>query len=116
MLATAGWQEGITVWDLAAGQVRATWPPPAGGNVVAGRFAPDGRTFAAHWIGQDAQRMPTFGFDLIDVASGRVRATIPARPGGCFDIAFTDGGNLRLVLGDKGAGEIVVHDVTTGSA
>jgi hypothetical protein len=114
-LATAGSQTGITVWDLAEGRVRAIWPVSTAGHVVAGQFAPDGRTYAVRWLAQDAKRMPDFGFDLLDVATGRVRATIPSRPGFCYSSRLTDSGILRLVMGGKGAVEIIDHEAVTGS-
>jgi WD40 repeat protein len=113
-LATTGWQQDITLWNLDKGTKRATWAHPPGCHVSHGAFAPDGRTFVAHWFDRDAKPQPTFGIDLIDVATGRVRARVPAGPGFCSTRAFMSGGIIRHVVFDQGIGVIVEHDVATG--
>ena len=113
VLATSG-DGGIILWDVADGRRRATWPSRHGNYFLYGSaFAPDGRTFVARWHLLDA-RSPT-AFDIIDVATGRVRGTVTCADGNCYGMAFdADSRNVRLVVRGPGGIEIVDCDLASG--
>jgi WD40 repeat protein len=118
LLATTGLRApGITFRDVASGRPRATWayPHPAERVASRGAFTPDGRTFVAVWAAHLPSETCVASIDLIDVASGRSRATIPARYGDAIDFAIADEGRaLRLVTSDQGSGEVIDCDLATG--
>lgn len=70
---------GLTLWDAVDGQKRATWEIPKGRRAYQGAFSPDGRTFAALSSGGGRQSLM---LDLIDVATGHVRVSLPLSGGG----------------------------------
>jgi len=123
-LATKGFRSaGLRFWDAARGRLRASWayPHPVKYDDVDGAFSPDGRTFAAVWIAQHPPGTETLSIDLIDVASGQSRVSIPAlsgRPTGniasCGPAFAADGRSLRLVAGTGGRGQLLDCDVSTG--
>lgn len=112
-LLTTGWHQDITVWDLAERRKRATWSHPPGCDFYDGAFAPDGRTFAAGWV-RNAKPAPTFGIDLVDVATAHVRATISTTTEFCSTLMFIDGGTLRVSVSHAGVVEVVDYDVASG--
>jgi len=113
ILATSG-DGGISLWDVADGRRRATWPSQHGAFFLYGcAFAPDGRTFVARWHLLDA-RSPT-AFDIIDVATGRVRGTVTCAHGNCYGMAFdAESRNVRLVVKGPGGIEVVDCDLASG--
>ena len=69
------------IWDAARGRPGAGWAYPCTVNYndidIDSAFSPDGRTFAAVWVAKHPPGNETLSIDLIDVASGRSRASIP---------------------------------------
>jgi WD40 repeat protein len=116
-LAATGFEDGgITLWDTARGTKRAFWgeTKPMKQFGVLGAFAPDGRTFVAAWFPR-SDPSASWSIDLIDVTTGRVRATIPTRHYDYHGLAFRDGGRvLRAVMSRDGAGEVLDCEVATG--
>lgn len=105
---------GVTTWDVATGDRRATWDALRGRAPVAGLFAPDGRTFAAAVDGHPN----TIAIALVDAATGRVRHVLPTGHTGIYALAFADEGRtLRAVLGDvPHARTVASWDVASGAA
>ena len=104
----------LTLWDSAVGRKRATWAIPDGRRAYLGAFSPDGQTFGALSWGGGGQSLV---LDLIDVASGHVRASLPTSGGGLVHggLAFTNGGqNLRAFVYDKSDLIVLDCDVTPG--
>ena len=114
VIVATGWQREITLWSVVDSRKVANYDPPAGGGYLVGEFSPDGQTFAAGWLREDPSRKRTFGFDLIDIASGRVRAVVPPWVGVRLGCAFLDSRLFRVIIFDRGSGEAVDHDVATG--
>ena len=110
-LATWG-GEGITLWDVATGRERTTWKRADGQTAAMGVFAPDGRTFASL---HSAYPGP-ITIDLIDVETGRSRASLPTQHSRIYGLVFTDEGrSLRAFLGDmNNLKQAVTWDVATG--
>jgi hypothetical protein len=104
---------GLTLWDVTTGQKRASWTASEDRRFYEGVFAPDGQTFA-RFPRDDGSGRPLV-IDLIDVASGVVRASIPS-PGGQpvhGGLAFSDDGrNLRVIVPKGTAVEVAHYDVT----
>jgi WD40 repeat protein len=103
----------LTLWDTAGGQKRATWTNPSG-RAYLGAFSPDGQTFGALSWGRGSQFLM---IDLIDVASGRIRASLPTPAGGIVrgGLTFTDDGQyLRVVAFDKKALLVLDFDAASG--
>ncbi len=113
VLLTTGWQKDITVWDLTASRTRATWAQRPGCALYDGKFSPDGRTFVAAWVAS-VQPTPRCGLDLIDVATGRVRASVSNTYSFLSPLAFTGGRMIRVTVWHPGAVEIVDHDSASG--
>ena len=111
-LATWG-GEGVTLWDVATGRERTTWKRADGQTAAMGVFAPDGRTFAS--LHSDYPGPITI--DLIDVETGRSRASLPTQHNRIYGLVFTDEGrSLRAVLGDmSNLKQAVTWDVATGT-
>ena len=88
--------ESVSLWDAGAGRKRATWTMPGGRRVYEGIFCRDGRTFGALTWGGPGQPLM---IDLVDVATGQVRASLPTPCDGLVGLAFTEKGqNLRAVV------------------
>ncbi len=104
----------ITLWETESGRKRVTWKvdPSRGRGAVAGVFSPDGRTFAAALFNHPQP----LSFSLVDVDTGRTRATLPARHTGVYNLAFADNGKtLRAFIGDvPDLKEFVIWDAATG--
>jgi hypothetical protein len=123
-IATMGFRStGLRFWDAARGRLRASWTYPHDVNYIDidSAFSPDGRTFAAVWIAQHPPGTETLSIDLIDVASGHSRVSIPALSGSltgniakCGPVFAADGRSVRLVAGTGGRGQILDCDVSTG--
>ncbi len=125
-IATMGFRSpGLRFWDAARGRPGASWAYPCAVNYnyidIDSAFSPDGRTFAAVWIAQHPPGTETLSIDLIDVASGRSRASIPALSGSltgniasCGPAFSADGRCVRVVAGTGGRGQILDCDVSTG--
>jgi hypothetical protein len=78
------WSADLRFWDAASGRLGASWAYPYAVNNyfnVDGAFSHDGRTLAVVWIAQHPPGTETLSIDLIDVASGRSRVSIPALSG-----------------------------------
>ena len=88
--------ESLSLWDAPAGQKRATWSLPGGRRVYDGVFSLDGRTFGAlSWGGRGQPLI----IDLVDAATGQLRASLPTPGDGLVGLAFTENGqNLRAVV------------------
>ncbi len=104
----------IHLWDASNGRERAAWSIPARALRFSGEFSPDGRTFASPWFDRSSGK--NYSVDLVDVASGRLRATCDSPLDGFLALRFRDGGRgLRLIAVAPNAGvEVVDFDVTTG--
>jgi WD40 repeat protein len=89
-----------------------TWKVDPSRGAVAGVFSPDGRTFTAALF----KHPQPLSFSLVDVDTGRTRATLHARHTGVYNLAFTDGGRtLRAFVGDvPDLKEVVLWDASTG--
>jgi WD40 repeat protein len=103
---------GITLWDVATGLKRTTWAVAEGQTVPVSVFSPDGRTFAPL---RSAYPGP-ITVDLIDVETGRIRASLPARHNQIYGVLFTEEGrSLRAFLGDINVlKEAITWEVATG--
>jgi WD40 repeat protein len=112
-LATTGWHQDISVWDLARGRKTATWARPPGCEIYDGAFSPDGRTFVAGWV-SNTKPAPDFGLEVRDVATGQVRNTISTTMGFCSTLSFIDERTIRVALGRAGVVEVVDHDIASG--
>jgi WD40 repeat protein len=112
MFATSG-RGGITLWESDTGRRRTTWDFDASRFAGVGAFAPDGRTFAVALF----KHPQPLAIALVDVASGRMRAILPTRHTGVYDLSFAGGGRtLRAFLGDvPDLKEVVRWDVETGN-
>jgi WD40 repeat protein len=110
--ATSGERGSITLWEADSGRQRATWNVDPSRGAVAGVFSPDGRTFAAALFNHPQP----LSFSLVDVDTGRTRATLPARHTGVYNLAFADDGKtLRAFIGDvPDLKEVVLWDASTG--
>jgi len=106
--------EKILLWDASSGRERAAWTIPDRPLRISGEFSADGRTFASPWFDRSSGKH--FSIDLVDVGSGRLRATCDSPLGGFIGLRFRDGGRgLRLAATAANAGvEVVDFDVTTG--
>jgi WD40 repeat protein len=120
-LLTTGSDEDITVWDMASGRKQATWARPPGSGFVDGAFAPDGRTFAALWFDGSSPPGGTFGMDLIDTATGRVRARVPTTDGFSSTLAFVEstvvcymGTHAGAMGAHAGVPAVIDHDAASG--
>jgi WD40 repeat protein len=102
----------ITLWETDSGRKRVTWKVEPSRGAVAGVFSPDGRTFAAALFNHPQP----LSFSLVDVGTGRTRATLPARHTGVYNLAFADDGKtLRAFIGDvPDLKEVVLWDASTG--
>jgi len=111
LFATSG-LGGITLWDTSTGRERGTWKVEQGRFANAGAFSPDGRTFAASL---NSYPRPLV-IALIDVPSGRTRATLTAQHTNSYDLGFSaDGKALRLLSGDRnGFKDVATWDAATG--
>ncbi len=105
--------EQIVLWDPKDGRERATWAEVKGGFYFSGAFSPDGRTYASPWFSRRSGK--NFSVKLIDVATGRIRASVASPHGGFLGLRFRDGGaTLRLLAADPKARTAVDVEVATG--
>jgi WD40 repeat protein len=104
--------DGITLWDVATGRKQVTWKVADGQVVPVGAFSPDGRTFASLRFAYPGP----ITIDLIDVETGRTRASLPTQHSTIFALMFSDEGrSLRAFLGDMNSlKQAVAWDVATG--
>jgi hypothetical protein len=98
----------LSIWDLPAGQ-RQEGLPQLDGMLAQLAFAPDGRTLA---IGL-AQPLVPNPVHLLDLESGKVKATLNGHTGIIRAIAFTGDGE-RVVTGDEHR-SVRVWDTATGT-
>lgn len=86
-----------------------TWQASSSGTIFAAAFSPDGQVFAT-----GTAFVTPNAVQLWDVASGELRRKIKTRFS-VSSLAFSaDGGRLAVGCGSYGAGEVAVHDLTTG--
>jgi WD40 repeat protein len=105
--------EGITRWDVATGRKQGDpWVLRDDQSAIVGEFSPDGRTFAA--AGYSGPK--SLSIHLIDVVTGRIRASLPVASTSLYALRFADGGRtLKTFLGDAPSLEqVVTWDVDTG--
>jgi len=107
----------ILLWDTSSGRERSAWKVPDRPMRFSGKFSADGRTFALPWLDQSSGK--DFSIDLVDVGSGRLRATCDSPLAGFLALRFRDGGrSLRLAsttsTAANGGVEVVDFDATTG--
>jgi WD40 repeat protein len=88
---------GIVLWDVVAGKEKARLKPSPPRGVYQVAFSPDGKTIAAFEGRRDEDKKELHNeIALWDVATGKVRATIP-QPGGGSGLTFSpDGKTLAL--------------------
>src|SRR5262249_29870186 len=111
LLATAG-ENGVTLWEPRTGKKHATLSVPDGRTAYLGVFTPDGRTFADLSYRRTETALIV---DIYDVATGRVRGSVPTKYGGMLGLAVLDNGRaIRAVVFQSGAPEVVDCDVATG--
>jgi len=110
---------GVTLWDVASGNEKATLKGHEEIRSVA--FSSDGKTLAAGpgtGTGLSANMDPPNynpTVRLWDVASGQGKATLHGHTGSVFSVVFSpDGKNLAVASRGKGIGEIRVWDVASG--
>jgi WD40 repeat protein len=113
-LATTSGATGIIeLWDVSSGRKRVSWANPGGRKRFFGTFSRDGSTFACPTYLEAAR--PTFSIELIEVASGRNRATIDSpRPDSLGHYFLEDGRTLRLLAIDRAGRDVVDIDFKTG--
>jgi WD40 repeat protein/DNA-binding SARP family transcriptional activator len=100
MLATVGDDGAARIWDPATGDELLGLDGP--GQVWGPSFSPDGRRFAAAWLGQ---------VRVVDIASRRTALEVPI---GANSTSFSPDGE-RLAIRDNNLGAVVVVDVATGA-
>jgi len=107
----------VSLRAAADGRARGTWMLYGGSaHVIQAEFTPDGRDLAVLW--NDQAGPLTILVDLVDVATGKVRATIDTHLAlaNLDFLAFADGGRtLRLVLRKPNASGFEVVDCDLGS-
>ncbi|HEX6401525.1 MAG TPA: WD40 repeat domain-containing protein, partial [Actinomycetota bacterium] len=104
MLATAGDDDALRVWDPATGEPISS---VEGDSIVGGiSFDADGSLVAACWHFEDVVR-------IADPSTGRVVRTIEGLREAAFDTALSPRGD-RIVLAFAGINEARVYDVRTG--
>jgi WD40 repeat protein len=103
---------GIALWDCHTGRRRGGWAIPGGGIAVEGAYSPDGATFAAIVRTNDLPARLV----LIDVATGRIRATVPTRHDRNGGLVYSaDGSAIIVGSADRlGLQEVVVFDPASG--
>jgi WD40 repeat protein len=109
-------QDGIALWDIAAGQERAKL---SGASTLA--FSPDGRVIATSVTEGSGDRRIHL-VKLWDVATGREQATFKGHTLPISDLAFSPDGKLlasgtypkQLEFSKSGPGEVKVWDVVAG--
>jgi WD40 repeat protein len=113
LFATVG-TDGITLCDGMTGRSRAVWQLPEGRSAMMGAFSIDGRTFAA----LSSRGYPrAVVIDLIDVASGRIKASVPTVHSSMLHIDFAAvDREVRAVVctQDSRTGEVIDIDAETG--
>jgi WD40 repeat protein len=121
-LATGGWDSLVRLWDVQPADperpasLRQTIP--AGGVVSGLAFTADGRTLARGTGGLILDRKPG-AVTLLDLATGKGRVTLPARPVGIAALAVSPDGRTLAALTDhyirqSRPSEVWLVDVATG--
>jgi WD40 repeat protein len=93
MLAEAGAENGLRLWETATARERRTLPAPEAG-ISAAAFAPDGRLLVTG--GADG------AVQLWDMAAGKVVRSLDAHQGLVVGLCFDAGGKLLLSVGEDG--------------
>ncbi len=114
MLATSG-REKVTLWDTRDGHLVKTISTP-GVDVSEGLFTPDGRTLAVSGF-HFKEREHKNRLDLIDVDSGRMRASVAAPDGGygIDGVVLRDNGRVaRMPARGTELRQVIDVDIVTG--
>jgi WD40 repeat protein len=106
-VATAGWDQAITLWDVPSGRARAHLDNTrsiAQGSIFSVAFSPDGKTLASGSL--DGQ------IELWEVATGKLQATLKGHEDDVQSVAFSpDGKTLASASHD---GTVKLWDVASG--
>jgi WD40 repeat protein len=103
ILASVGWEGSIILWDADNGQPFNKLPIGDFINVSSLAFSPDGKILVMGFLGDVKD-----GFDLVDVSSGQIIATIPTT-GGVLSFAFSPDGKILATMSSEM--EIILWDV-----
>jgi WD40 repeat protein len=110
-LATTG-PDGLTFWNTANGHVRARVPFAEHRTIYAGRFTPDGQTFAGLSYGGQPQPLM---IDLFDFPSGKLRGSVPTRHNGIIGFAVIDEGQaVRAIVTARSPAQVLDCAVSDG--
>jgi WD40 repeat protein len=104
----------VRLWDVSSGRERTVWQQRRGDlGIMALCFAPGGRALAVGYHGHsNTGKGLAFATDLLDLPSGKVRATLDGHSGGIGTVAFAaDGSYLASGSSD---GTVKLWDVATG--
>lgn len=113
-LVTAGWDEDVTVWELATGKPRMKLAGPASSFVSALAMAPNGRTLAtAHYSFAPVSSK----IKLWDLSTGRESPTQPPSPSEVGRLLFGEGGQVLVISFSPFVGDsTLVWDLATHRA
>ncbi len=105
----------VKLWDTRDGRLVKTLENPSGRTIFHGRFTPDGKTFLAITYAPGANPIVVH-VDILDVESGKSRASVATKFGGFHGLAVTEQGRVaRVLVGDNTpARQVVDIDLASG--
>lgn len=105
-----GGRRGFHLWDTASARKLSTWKRPGGRETFHAEITPDGKTFVSTSFDPTLRPSPLY-IDLIDVASGELRVSIPIQATGWLGQALVDEGHRLRIVGLNSGGSLEVTDV-----